>query len=195
MKLTKLWFIPIILIIISIASSIIAFDQGNKLNLGYLYIDGQPKEIIYEGEYLGILGNTGEAYKIKAESLSDFLSIVTYDTNSDVLDEYKLLISINNGSHDSSLITSTVSDQAVIIDEMEDYLFTVNLKKDNTYIFDLQTIDDNPDTEDIDLALANIPENVYNLKSLMEGVSFTTLIFALLSVITIGSIIYIKKNK
>ena len=78
---------------------------------------------------------------------------------------------------------------------MEDYLFTVNLKKDNTYIFDLQTIDDNPDTEDIDLALANIPENVYNLKSLMEGVSFTTLIFALLSVITIGSIIYIKKNK
>jgi hypothetical protein len=195
MKLTKLWFIPIILIIVSITSSIIAFDQGNKLNLGYLYIDGQPKEIIYEGEYLGILGNTGEAYKIKAESLSDFLSIVTYDTNSDVLDEYKLLISINNGNHDSSLITSTVSDQAVIIDEMEDYLFTVNLKKDNTYIFDLQTIDDNPDTEDIDLALANIPENVYNLKSLMEGVSFTTLIFALLSVITIGSIIYIKKNK
>jgi hypothetical protein len=183
------------LIIVSITSSIIAFDQGNKLNLGYLYIDGQPKEIIYEGEYLGILGNTGEAYKIKAESLSDFLSIVTYDTNSDVLDEYKLLISINNGNHDSSLITSTVSDQAVIIDEMEDYLFTVNLKKDNTYIFDLQTIDDNPDTEDIDLALANIPENVYNLKSLMEGVSFTTLIFALLSVITIGSIIYIKKNK
>ena len=195
MKLMKLWFIPIILIIVSITSSIIAFDQGNKLNLGYLYIDGQPKEIIYEGEYLGILGNTGEAYKIKAESLSDFLSIVTYDTNSDVLDEYKLLISINNGNHDSSLITSTVSDQAVIIDEMEDYLFTVNLKKDNTYIFDLQTIDDNPDTEDIDLALANIPENVYNLKSLMEGVSFTTLIFALLSVITIGSIIYIKKNK
>ena len=195
MKLTKLWFIPIILIIVSITSSIIAFDQGNKLNLGYLYIDGQPKEIIYEGEYLGILGNTGEAYKIKAESLSDFLSIVTYDTNSDVLDEYKLLISINNGNHDSSLITSTVSDQAVIIDEMEDYLFTVNLKKDNTYIFDLQTIDDNPDTEDIDLALANIPENVYNLKSLMEGVSFTTLIFALLSAITIGSIIYIKKNK
>lgn len=195
MKLTKLWFIPIILIIVSITSSIIAFDQGNKLNLGYIYIDGQPKEIIYEGEYLGILGNTGEAYKIKAESLSDFLSIVTYDTNSDVLDEYKLLISINNGNHDSSLITSTVSDQAVIIDEMEDYLFTVNLKKDNTYIFDLQTIDDNPDTEDIDLALANIPENVYNLKSLMEGVSFTTLIFALLSVITIGSIIYIKKNK
>ncbi|MGD9964113.1 MAG: hypothetical protein AB7E16_02405 [Candidatus Izemoplasmatales bacterium] len=195
MKLTKLWFIPIILIIVSITSSIIAFDQGNKLNLGYLYIDGKPKEIIYEGEYLGILGNTGEAYKIKAESLSDFLRIVTYDTNSNVLDEYKLLISINNGNHDSSLITTTVSDQAVVIDEMEDYLFTVNLKKDNTYVFDLQTINDNPDTEDIDLALANIPENVYNLKSLMEGVSFTTLIFALLSTITIGSIIYIKKNK
>ena len=195
MKLVKLWIIPIILIIISIISSIIAFNQGNKLNLGYLYIDGQPKNIIYEGEYLGILGNTGEAYKIKVESQSDFLNIITYDTNSDVLDEYKLLISMDSENHDSSLITSTVSDQAVIIDEMEDYLFIVNLKKDNTYIFDLQTINDNPDTEDIDLALANIPENVFNLKTLMEGVSFTTLIFALLSTITIGSIIYIKKNK
>ena len=195
MKLAKLWFIPIILIITSIAASIVAFDQGNKLNLGYLYIDGQPKEIIYEGEYLGILGNIGEAYKIRVESQSDFLSIVTYDINSDVLDEYKLLISINSGNHDSSLITSTVSDQVVVIDEMEDYLFTANLKKNDTYFFELQTINDNPDTEDIDLALANIPENIYNLKSLMEGVSFTTLIFALLSTVTIGSIIYIKKNK
>ncbi|MDY0278615.1 MAG: hypothetical protein RBQ97_11090, partial [Acholeplasma sp.] len=87
---------------------------------------------------------------------------------------------------------STLSDEKIIIDDMEDYLFFVDLSIENNYNFSLSRVDS--DGDKLNIAIVNIPENIYNLKSLMESVSFTTIIFAAISTFTIVAIYFIKRR-
>jgi len=195
MNMKKLWFIPMILIIVSIAASIVAFQQSNLLNEGYIYIDGDSKEAIYAGEYVAIVGNTGDAFFMSVLFEHDYIEISTYNEQQILLDTYHLTVAVKGMSHDPSLISSHMDDQIVPIDEMDEYLLILYLDDDEIYDINLEVINDNPYTEDIDLAFAHIPEHIYNLKTLMEGVAMTTLIFTIVSVVTITAIIFIRKNR
>jgi len=193
MKLKKFVFLPIILIIISIITSIIAFQQTQKLEDGYIYVNDNQFTPIYAGEYFAIIGNIlDEEYYIAIESLDEYLKITTYDTLENVVREFQLVIKEVDQNYDKQIVTSVISNEKVIIDEMDDYLFFVNLDMGNNYFFSMSRVDF--DGEKLNIALVNIPENVYNLKSLMESVSFTTLIFATISGFTIVAIYFIKKR-
>ena len=193
MKLRKFIFLPVILIIVSIITSVIAFQQSQKLDDGYIYVNDNQYIPIYPGEYFAILGNIlDEEYYVSIESLDDYLEIVTYDTSENIVREFHLVIKENNQAYDQQIVTSVISNEKVIIDEMEDYLFFVNLDIGVNYSFNLSRIDF--DGEKLNIALVNIPENIFNLKSLMESVSFTTLIFAIISGFTIVAIYFIKRR-
>jgi hypothetical protein len=193
MKLKKFVFLPIVLIIISIITSIIAFQQTQKLEDGYIYVNDNQFTPIYAGEYFAIIGNIlDEEYYIAIESLDEYLKITTYDTLENVVREFQLVIKEVDQNYDKQIVTSVISNEKVIIDEMDDYLFFVNLDMGTNYFFSMSRVDF--DGEKLNIALVNIPENVYNLKSLMESVSFTTLIFATISGFTIVVIYFIKRR-
>lgn len=195
MKLKKFAAVPIILIIISVITSIIAFQQDKLLEQGYLYVDGQDKSTIYGADYIAILGNIEiEAYYISVESLDEYLYIVTYDNEENILKEFALIIRKKDEIYSSTIVKETISNEMVVIDEMDDYLFTVTLDGNSTYAISLNRLDDNLDTTNINVALVYIPEDIYNLKSIMENVAFTTLVFALVSAITIVAIYFVKRR-
>ena len=195
MKLKKFAAVPIILIIISVITSIIAFQQDKLLEQGYLYVDGQDKSTIYRADYIAILGNIEiEAYYISVESLDEYLYIVTYDNEENILKEFALIIRKKDEIYSSTIVKETISNEMVVIDEMDDYLFTVTLDGNSTYAISLNRLDDNLDTTNINVALVYIPEDIYNLKSIMENVAFTTLVFALVSAITIVAIYFVKRR-
>lgn len=193
MKLKKFVFLPIVLVIVSIFTSIVAFNQSNKLEKGYIYVDDNQYTPVYAGEYFAMIGNLmDEEYFIRVESLDDFLSISTYDMSSNLVREFEVVIAEDESEYNKDIITSTLSEEMVIIDEMEDYLFFVNLKTNTNYSFNLSRVDS--DGDKLNIALVNIPENIYNLKSLMENVSFTTLVFAAISGFTILAIYFIRRR-
>lgn len=193
MKLKKFIFLPIILVIVSILTSIIAFNQSNKLDKGYIYVDENQYTPVYAGEYFAIIGNLmDEEYYIRIESLDDFLSISTYDLSSNLIREFEMLITEEGSEYNKDIVISTLSEEMIIIDEMEDYLFFVNLEINKNYSFNLSRVDS--DGDKLNIALVNIPENIYNLKSLMESVSFTTLVFAAISGLTIIAIYFIRRR-
>lgn len=193
MKLKKFILLPIILVIVSILTSIIAFNQSNKLDKGYIYVDENQYTPVYAGEYFAIIGNLmDEEYYIRIESLDDFLSISTYDLSSNLIREFEMLITEEGSEYNKDIVISTLSEEMIIIDEMEDYLFFVNLEINKNYSFNLSRVDS--DGDKLNIALVNIPENIYNLKSLMESVSFTTLVFAAISGLTIIAIYFISRR-
>ena len=193
MKLKKFILLPIILVIVSILTSIIAFNQSNKLDKGYIYVDENQYTPVYAGEYFAIIGNLmDEEYYIRIESLDDFLSISTYDLSSNLIREFEMLITEEGSEYNKDIVISTLSEEMIIIDEMEDYLFFVNLEINKNYSFNLSRVDS--DGDKLNIALVNIPENIYNLKSLMESVSFTTLVFAAISGLTIIAIYFIRRR-
>lgn len=193
MKLKKFIFVPIILIIVSIITSIIAFQQTQKLNDGYIYVNDNQHIPVYPGEYFAILGNIlDEEHYIAVESLDEFLKITTYDVSETIVREFQVVIKEVDQTYDKQIVTSVISDGKVVIDEMDDYLFWVNLDMGVNYSFSLSRV--GLDGEKLNIALVSIPENTYNLKSLMESVSFTTLIFAIVSGFTIVAIYFIKRS-
>lgn len=192
----KLLLIPLILIIISIITSIIAFQKNNELELGNLYVDDGLVKTSYEGEYFAVIGNIDyDSYFISVSSLSNYLKITTYDIEENIQKEYSLVIKEKNQNYDSDIVASLVSVNKVEIDNMDDYLFRVNLNADVEYDLIQTRIDDNPDSNSINIVLVNMPESIYNMKTLMESVSFTTAIFAVVSGITILAIYFIKKDR
>lgn len=192
----KLFLIPLFLIVISIGTSIIAFNYSSRLELGYLYQNHDQVDVVYEGEYFAVITGLGDvAYEIEAESLSDYLLLTIYDDEENIIKEYSIIIKIQNQNYDSSIITNILSQDRIIIDEMEDYLFEVYLNNNITYEFLVNEIENNLDDDSISVVLVNIPENLWNMKSLNESISFTTLVFSIISGVTILAIIYIRKDR
>ncbi|AUD65940.1 hypothetical protein BK011_09675 [Tenericutes bacterium MZ-XQ] len=194
MKIKKLWIIPMVLIVVSVIASVIAFNQTKRLEYGYLYVNNEPKTTVYEGEYVAIIGQTGVASYIEVSLLDEYVEIITYRDNYVMLDRYHLQISYDGINHEKALVKSLMENEKVLIDEMSEYLVILDLKKNHVYHMMLEVIDDDPFTDDIDIVFVNLPEHVYNLKTLMEGIAVTTLVFTVISSITIVTIIILKKD-
>ena len=195
MKLKWFTIVPIVLIITSIISSLIAFNQNGRLNQGYLYLDNSDKTTIYEGEYFAIIGNIDDkAHFIEGHSLESYYLVSLYDINEILLAEYKVEISLNGQTYNSAIFTFSLSENKIVIDEMSDYLFKVNLQKESSYHLGLSELSNPANLTEIDIALVHIPSDVLGLKSIMESVAYTTLIFSIVSAFTILGIYYIKKR-
>jgi hypothetical protein len=192
----KLLLIPLILIIISVITSIIAFQKNAELELGNIYVEDGLAKTTYGGEYFAVIGSIDyDAYYMSVSSLSNHLKITTYDSEENIQKEFLIVIKEKDQEYDSDIVTSLVSLNKVEIDNMEDYLFRVNLEAGVEYELSQTRIDDNPDTNNIDVVLVNMPENIYNMKTLMESVSFTTAVFAVVSGVTLLAIYFIRKDR
>ncbi len=195
MKFKHLFFIPLIMILISVATSIIAFRYSKTLEQGYIKINQQETDVVFDGEYFVVLGNLSDSETfIEVESTEDDIEITTYDEENNIIKDFQVIIKEKDQPYDNSIIKKVFSDDLILIDEMEDYLFYVGLEEDKTYEFSMTQTDSNNDDQYLDLVLVNLPEHLYNMKDLNEGISFTTLVFAVLSGLTLLGIAYIKKE-
>lgn len=191
----KLLFIPLFLIIVSISASFVAFLQSNQLNNGYLYVDDTQKEVVFEGEYFLLVGNLGqESEFITITNQSDGVLLTVYNLEEEIIMEHLLVVNKKNEVYDADIITSVISTEMNDVDELDESLLVVSLEQDSIYeIMQSRTENHNSD-EDLDLVFVNIDEGVYRTKKIMENVSFTTGIFTILSIVTIASIWFIKKD-
>ncbi|MCF7924005.1 MAG: hypothetical protein K9L64_02715 [Candidatus Izimaplasma sp.] len=195
MKFKYLFFIPLLMILISIATSIIAFKYSKTLEQGYVKINQQETEVVFDGEYFVVLGNISDLEKyIEVESTNDFIQITTYDEENNIVKDFHLTIKEKDKPYDASIIIETLSDDLILIDEMEDYLFYVGLEENKIYEFSMTQTVSNNDDQYLDLVLVNLPEHLYNMKNLNEGISFTTLVFAVISGLSLLGIAYVKKE-
>lgn len=195
MKKKIVYLVPVFLIIVSIITSIIAFVYSEKLENGFVYISDTPIEAKYEGEYFAIIGNLGEnSMYITVDSLPSHLLITIYDENEVITREYTLIVKNENNAYSSEIINDFIGTTLINIDSLDDYIFKLDLHEDETYETILTKTSNNVDDDEIDLVLLNIPENLLNMKNLNEGISFTSLVFAAISGITILVILYVKKD-
>ncbi len=190
-----IYFVPVFLVIISIITSLVAFAYSKKLENGYIYVNDNPSYVTYEGEYFAIVGNLGdESTFISVDSLNQQLLITIYDSDEIITREYTLEVKIENTTYSNDIITDYIGTDLLNIDDIEDYIFTLDLKEGETYETTLTKTPNNVDEEEIDLVLVILPEHLINMKDLNEGISFSTLVFAGLSGFTILMFIFVKKD-
>lgn len=195
MKIKRLFLVPALLLIISIVTSIIAFQNTKKLEAGYLYFSESQGTAAYDGEYFAIIGNLKDTdYYIRVESTVDFIYISTLDQSENIMKDFTITIAKQNQTYDSSIITNVLTTTPVIIDNLDDYIFTVSLDANTIYDLNVTQTSENNDPEFMDLILVNLPEQFVNMKSLNESVAFSSFIFSILSFGTILAIYYIKKD-
>jgi len=184
------------MLIVSIVTSIIAFQQAEKLELGQIYIGNSIKKVFYEGEYFAIVGNIDyDTYYLSIESTSNGINISTYSTDEEIQKTYHLVVNKQGEPYDPSIVVSIISSEIVDVDDMEDYLFRLNLEADQIYEFSIERVDENPDENKLDIVLVNLPENILNMKGLMESIAFTTIVFSIVSGFTIIALFFIKKRE
>lgn len=195
MKKKLKYVMPVIFIIISVLASFFAFKQAKLLELGQIYVDSGESRVEFAGEYFAVISNIDyDAQKISVTSVDEGVLITTYDNEETVQKDFLLTITIRDQEYNPAIITSTLSDDILVIDDLEDYLFRVNLEANINYDFSLERLDSNPDQNVISIVLVNVPENIFKLRTLLESISFSAMIFAFVSLmVIIGSLFSRKK--
>ncbi len=195
-KFRLFWLVPIIMFIVSIVTSIIAFSYTGKLEQGYLYQNHDSVAVTYEGEYFAVVSGLGEeAYEVQMTSLNDYLLLSVYDSEGMIIKEYQIIIKVYEDSYNPQIISTLLSTDRIVIDDLEDYLFRVELSSENIYDYKVIKTANNVDEEMINIILVNIPEQLFNMKNLNESISFTTLVFGIISALTILALYYIRKER
>lgn len=195
-KFRLFWLVPIIMFIVSIVTSIIAFSYTGKLEQGYLYQNHDSVTVTYEGEYFAVVSGLGEeAYEVQMTSLNDYLLLSVYDSEGMIIKEYQIIIKVYEDSYNPQIISTLLSTDRIVIDDLEDYLFRVELNSENIYDYKVIKTANNVDEEMINIILVNIPEQLFNMKNLNESISFTTLVFGIISALTILALYYIRKER
>ena len=172
-----------------------AFQQISQLEKGYIYIDETQKEIVFDGEYFLLLGNLGyESDTISLKSQPDGVLITIFDNEDIIIREYKLKVYKQGSSYEESIVESITSSEKNDVDYLEEHLLTIILEEGETYTFLLEQTENHPDSEEIDIVFVNTPEHIVNMKNIMEGISFSSGIFTIISFLTILAILYVKKE-
>ena len=195
MKILKLILIPIILIIVSIVFFFLSSLQQDKIDSASIKIDGTEALVKYGGEYQAIIRNIDfDAYYIRVESTSEYLKITTYNQTEEIQKIFGIRVKKDNEIYDSTVVKNIYSDELIIIDEIDAYLFNLLLEENAVYDMQFFRLDDNPDQNNLEIEVFNIPNDVYNLKIFYNSVSLTTLMFSALYFVG-GSIMYFVKKK
>ena len=108
MKFKKLFIVPIVLLLITVVTSILAFQNSNQLEKGYLYFSERVVSPTYDVEYFAIFGNLKETdYTITIESLDDYIHITTKDSSEKIMKDIAVTIKETDTLYDSSIVTNT----------------------------------------------------------------------------------------
>jgi len=194
MKFNKFFILPIVFLIITIITSILAFSYDAKLENGYFYSSELQKEIVIEGEYFAVFGNLGqESQTISLVDMSDGIHITIKDGFDVILKDYMLVIKEYQHFYDPSIISSINEEPDLQIDNLDGYLFTVNLESLTTYQVNLSETVDNIDEDQIEIVLVNISEELLLTKTIYEIVSYTSLVLFVVSSIVVSTIIYKRR--
>jgi hypothetical protein len=197
LKLKFRYFLPIILILVSIFSWFIADRQIAKLDLGKIYlIDNQEIYTYYQGDYQVIINNIDyDTHYFSIESREDYLYIASYDSDKNLQKEFSIILTITDQQYDKTIIKSIYSTELIEIEGLSEYLITYELEENTAYTYDINRLDTNSDENIIQLFIFNVPKQINNLKVFMESLSITFLIFSVLSVFAVFATNYSEKKK
>lgn len=194
MRVKLLFLIPIFLIIVSIFTSVVAYQKTNELNDGYIYVDDSEFEVLIDGEYFLLIGNLGlVSDTVILQNETGHVLITIFDESDNIIKEYRMFITEDGVNHDSALINSIDDDNEIDVDFITDHMLTIELEEGKMYTISLVQTENHDDSEQIDIVFVNLPEEVVNMKNIMESVSFTTGVFAVISLLTILAILYVRR--
>lgn len=195
MNIKKFFIIPSIILLVTIITSFIAFQQTSQLEKGYIYTDEAQSEIFFEGEYFLLLGNLGDySDTITLRNQTEGVLITIFDIDEVIIKEYNLKVFKQGSNYNQNIIVSMISTDKNDVDYLEEHLLTVSLEEGETYEFSLEQTENHPDSEEVDVVFVNTPEHILNMKNIMESISFTSGIFTIISFLTILAILYVKKE-
>jgi hypothetical protein len=192
MKNKKLFLIPIVFVIIAAIASILSFLQDDKLEEGYIHSNNSTETANYSGDYFAVIGNVKDATHVTTLSTNNGVELFFYDENAHLLESYTYQIFLSGSTYDASIITiNPVSME--LIDDLEEYLFSVELVENEEYVIDIETI--TGDEEDpIDIILVTLDGQAYIMKQTMENVVYTSLILGVTSLIIVALIVKLKED-
>jgi len=192
----KYYFIPLILIIISVFSSFLAFQKAKEIDEGRISLTNGEFTPVFSGDYNAIVRNIDfDAYYIELKSSNNSFEIKTYDIEGSPQKVFEIIINKLGDDFYPEIIKETISDDLVVIDEIDDYLFSVTLSKDLTYEYNIKRTDDLEDDNDLEIELFIIPDDIHNLQVLYESISLTSGFMAIISVVVITFLVFTKKRK
>lgn len=181
MKTLKLFIIPFVLLLIIIVSSILSFNYSKDLELGYLNIEDESPEVVYTGDYFAIVGNLGEIpHTISVASNEDGIQIEMYDNQDAKVKDYTVVVKEENSPYNQEIVDSILSSEKVVIDDLDEYPFTLKLDKNKIYDFSIIRNYD-VDNEDIDVLLINLNDEIATAQSISEMITYIAAIFAFIS--------------
>ena len=197
LKLKFRYFLPIILILVSIFSWFIADRQVEKLDLGKIYlINNQEIYTYYQGDYQVIINNIDyDTYYFSIESKEDYLYIASYDIDKNLQKEFSIVLTKTDQQYDQTIVKSIYSSDLIEIENLSEYLITYELEENVAYSYEINRLDANSDENSIQLFIFNVPKQINNLKVFMESLSITFLIFSVLSVFAVFATNYSEKKK
>lgn len=198
MKKNLLFIIPLLLLIISIITSILAFNIDKDIDEGYLYIDQPLQETVYSGNYYVIFGNVDEdAYYINLNQTNDFIEVMFYKEDESLLSQYNVYVARIESSQtlDTDLITTVYNGENLQINEITEQLIELDLEAERVYRFTLEEVTNNGTSQDLDMVFYHVNETLLGRKAIYENVAFTTIIFAIISGLTIFSARILRKDQ
>lgn len=193
MRFHRLFYIPIIFIILAIVASIVSFLQNDRLEDGYLHSNNTQETTISSGTYFSVLGNIKDAVYVTTISTATGIELFFYDENALLLESYTYKIYQTGSTYDNSIVEITPVTMAEI-DDLEDYLFTADLDANTTYTIALTT-NEGDASDPIDIILITLDGNAYLLKQAMESVVYTAGILSVVSLIIVVVILKLKEDQ
>lgn len=193
MKNKKLFFIPLFFVILAVVASIVSFLQNDRLEKGYLHSNNATETTSYGGDYFAVLGNIKDATHITTLSTDQGVQLFFYDENAILLESYVYQIYPTGETFDRGIVTLTPLTMESI-DELDDYLFTVDLIDNQEYTISLLQ-ETGSSNDPIDLILVTLDGNAYLVKQTMENVVYTSLILGVTSLLIVALIVKLKDEE
>ena len=193
MKRILLIILPFFLLLLSLISSMIAFDYTEKLEESFIYANNTPETPMFTGTYYTIVGNLPEnSYNYQTTKTDVGYELVILDDQDEIL-QHVLFTITEDGIVNPDVVSGFQTD--VTPGELDGYLFDLELNNSKSYTFNVTIIENNTDSDEIDLAFFNMDNDLFHNQDLWEGISSTTFIFALLAGFTIIGAFVIRKRE
>jgi hypothetical protein len=171
----------------------IAYNYSTQLEESFLYANNTPEKPQFTGTYYSIVGNLpDDAVLFQTTLVDDGYELVILNSSDEVLEKILFTIAVD-GETDPTIVTESQTN--VVPGELDGYLFDLELEDSKSYTINVIVIENNTDTDEIDLAFFNLENHLYNSQDLWEGISTTTFIFALLAGFTVLGIFVTKKRE
>jgi hypothetical protein len=188
------WFIPLVLILISIIFSILSFNLSTQIKKGYHLLNETEISPYYSGNYDFLFGNVDEKIQYyKVINQTNSLTLQFYDNDKNLLESVELTIENFNPLLEHSSFTYNLSTNFIDASLINENTFSVSLVNGSAYKFTAIYSINNSSIEDLDYAILYLDESTQYKQSIYSNVMITSFIFTLISVGTLGGYHFVKK--